>query len=237
MSNQDICRSKWPWKQQRAFLSLSLSNWFVSLCPSLKVYLVSDHCSRRLLGRYRECWHVRYGRVSQPHHPPSLPLPCQQAAAPTPWRVQQSATHVIGVFWVTFVWHPRAEENVINTCLVFLCVFLVLQLGASCGRNWTPVLVLANTRSGNNMGEALLGEFRTLLNPVQVSVSYLQAYPPYFRCYPQFWSRLRHPFCRFLTYLSWLPPKPSSCAPCSPLAGSRCWYVEVMAQWAGSWTQ
>uniref|UniRef100_A0A3Q2U023 Diacylglycerol kinase n=1 Tax=Fundulus heteroclitus TaxID=8078 RepID=A0A3Q2U023_FUNHE len=42
------------------------------------------------------------------------------------------------------------------------------KLGASCGRNWTPVLVLANTRSGNNMGEALLGEFRTLLNPVQV---------------------------------------------------------------------
>ena len=28
--------------------------------------------------------------------------------------------------------------------------------------------MLANTRSGNNMGEVLLGEFRTLLNPVQV---------------------------------------------------------------------
>ncbi|XP_066560295.1 diacylglycerol kinase epsilon [Amia ocellicauda] len=42
------------------------------------------------------------------------------------------------------------------------------KLAADCGPGWTPVLVLANTRSGNNMGEALLGEFRTLLNPVQV---------------------------------------------------------------------
>lgn len=29
-------------------------------------------------------------------------------------------------------------------------------------------MVLANTRSGNNMGEILLGEFKMLLNPVQV---------------------------------------------------------------------
>lgn len=50
-----------------------------------------------------------------------------------------------------------------------MCV-VVLQLGASCGSGWAPLLVLANTRSGNNMGEALLGEFRTLLNPVQVRV-------------------------------------------------------------------
>ncbi|KAM8772807.1 diacylglycerol kinase epsilon [Acanthopagrus schlegelii] len=42
------------------------------------------------------------------------------------------------------------------------------KLASSCGSGWTPVLVLANTRSGNNMGEALLGEFRTILNPVQV---------------------------------------------------------------------
>ncbi|XP_077055134.1 diacylglycerol kinase epsilon isoform X2 [Siphateles boraxobius] len=42
------------------------------------------------------------------------------------------------------------------------------KLAALCGCGWTPVLVLANTRSGNNMGEVLLGEFRTLLNPVQV---------------------------------------------------------------------
>lgn len=35
------------------------------------------------------------------------------------------------------------------------------------------MLVLANTRSGNNMGEALLGEFRTLLNPVQVSLLFV----------------------------------------------------------------
>ncbi|KAK7144599.1 hypothetical protein R3I94_010882 [Phoxinus phoxinus] len=42
------------------------------------------------------------------------------------------------------------------------------KLAALCGCGWTPVLILANTRSGNNMGEVLLGEFRTLLNPVQV---------------------------------------------------------------------
>ncbi|KAK0131851.1 Diacylglycerol kinase epsilon [Merluccius polli] len=42
------------------------------------------------------------------------------------------------------------------------------KLGSTCGRGWTPVLVLANTRSGNNMGEDLLKEFRILLNPVQV---------------------------------------------------------------------
>ncbi|KAJ8251637.1 hypothetical protein GJAV_G00223500 [Gymnothorax javanicus] len=42
------------------------------------------------------------------------------------------------------------------------------KLAELCGSGWTPVLVLANTRSGNNMGEALLGEFRTVLNPVQV---------------------------------------------------------------------
>ncbi|XP_077380337.1 diacylglycerol kinase epsilon [Festucalex cinctus] len=42
------------------------------------------------------------------------------------------------------------------------------KLATDCGSGWTPVLVLANTRSGNNMGEALLGEFRSLLNPVQV---------------------------------------------------------------------
>uniref|UniRef100_A0A8B9GW95 Diacylglycerol kinase n=1 Tax=Astyanax mexicanus TaxID=7994 RepID=A0A8B9GW95_ASTMX len=42
------------------------------------------------------------------------------------------------------------------------------KLAAACGRGWSPLLVLANTRSGNNMGEVLLGEFRTLLNPVQV---------------------------------------------------------------------
>ncbi|XP_061686638.1 diacylglycerol kinase epsilon [Syngnathoides biaculeatus] len=42
------------------------------------------------------------------------------------------------------------------------------KLAMDCGCGWAPVLVLANTRSGNNMGEALLGEFRTLLNPVQV---------------------------------------------------------------------
>ncbi|XP_021270356.1 diacylglycerol kinase epsilon isoform X4 [Numida meleagris] len=37
-----------------------------------------------------------------------------------------------------------------------------------CREHWIPVIVLANTRSGNNMGETLLGEFKILLNPVQV---------------------------------------------------------------------
>ncbi|MGH0130662.1 UNVERIFIED_CONTAM: hypothetical protein FKN15_063128 [Acipenser sinensis] len=41
-------------------------------------------------------------------------------------------------------------------------------LASMCDPNWTPVIVLANTRSGNNMGEELLGEFKSLLNPVQV---------------------------------------------------------------------
>uniref|UniRef100_A0A3B4DAX6 Diacylglycerol kinase n=1 Tax=Pygocentrus nattereri TaxID=42514 RepID=A0A3B4DAX6_PYGNA len=45
------------------------------------------------------------------------------------------------------------------------------KLAAACGSVWSPLLVLANTRSGNNMGEVLLGEFRTLLNPVQVHFS------------------------------------------------------------------
>ncbi|XP_078393448.1 diacylglycerol kinase epsilon [Cetorhinus maximus] len=34
--------------------------------------------------------------------------------------------------------------------------------------NWTPILVLANARSGNNMAQHLMGEFRTILNPIQV---------------------------------------------------------------------
>ena len=51
---------------------------------------------------------------------------------------------------------------------VCVCVCIRVQLAVACGSGWTPVLVLANTRSGNNMGEALLGEFRTVLNPVQV---------------------------------------------------------------------
>ncbi|XP_066522146.1 diacylglycerol kinase epsilon isoform X2 [Hoplias malabaricus] len=42
------------------------------------------------------------------------------------------------------------------------------KLATACGRGWSPLLVLTNTRSGNNMGDVLLGEFRTLLNPVQV---------------------------------------------------------------------
>ncbi|KAB5584666.1 hypothetical protein PHYPO_G00110120 [Pangasianodon hypophthalmus] len=42
------------------------------------------------------------------------------------------------------------------------------KLAAECGSGWSPLLVLANTRSGNNMGEELLGDFRSLLNPVQV---------------------------------------------------------------------
>ncbi|XP_051889235.1 diacylglycerol kinase epsilon [Pristis pectinata] len=37
-----------------------------------------------------------------------------------------------------------------------------------CAENWCPVLVLGNSRSGNNMAQSLMGEFRSILNPVQV---------------------------------------------------------------------
>uniref|UniRef100_A0A8D1DLC9 Diacylglycerol kinase n=1 Tax=Sus scrofa TaxID=9823 RepID=A0A8D1DLC9_PIG len=42
------------------------------------------------------------------------------------------------------------------------------MLASKLGKQWTPLIVLANSRSGTNMGEGLLGEFRILLNPVQV---------------------------------------------------------------------
>ncbi|XP_053552465.1 diacylglycerol kinase epsilon-like [Bombina bombina] len=42
------------------------------------------------------------------------------------------------------------------------------KLASSMGAHWTPLIVMANTRSGNNMGEVLLSEFKSLLNPVQV---------------------------------------------------------------------
>ncbi|KAH3863132.1 diacylglycerol kinase epsilon-like [Dreissena polymorpha] len=34
--------------------------------------------------------------------------------------------------------------------------------------NWKPVIVLANTKSGNNEGDTILSEFRDILNPAQV---------------------------------------------------------------------
>lgn len=43
-----------------------------------------------------------------------------------------------------------------------------MKLIHSMGSNWTPLIVLANTRSGNNMGEVLVSEFKGLLNPLQV---------------------------------------------------------------------
>ncbi|ETE61712.1 Diacylglycerol kinase epsilon, partial [Ophiophagus hannah] len=42
------------------------------------------------------------------------------------------------------------------------------KLSESYGKNWTPVIILVNTRSGNNMGETLIGQFKILLNPIQV---------------------------------------------------------------------
>ncbi|XP_007428710.1 diacylglycerol kinase epsilon [Python bivittatus] len=42
------------------------------------------------------------------------------------------------------------------------------KLSASYGKNWTPVIILVNTRSGNNMGETLMGQLKILLNPIQV---------------------------------------------------------------------
>ncbi|XP_044531008.1 diacylglycerol kinase epsilon [Gracilinanus agilis] len=42
------------------------------------------------------------------------------------------------------------------------------KLPSPVGNQWTPIIILVNTRSGNNMGQILLGEFKILLNPVQV---------------------------------------------------------------------
>ncbi|XP_075436008.1 diacylglycerol kinase epsilon isoform X2 [Ascaphus truei] len=42
------------------------------------------------------------------------------------------------------------------------------KLASSVGSHWTPLIVLANMRSGNNMGDILLSELKSLLNPVQV---------------------------------------------------------------------
>ncbi|GCC20278.1 hypothetical protein chiPu_0021332, partial [Chiloscyllium punctatum] len=42
------------------------------------------------------------------------------------------------------------------------------QFSYLCPENWSPILVLANVRSGNNMAQDLMGEFQTLLNPIQV---------------------------------------------------------------------
>ncbi|XP_069511043.1 diacylglycerol kinase epsilon isoform X2 [Ambystoma mexicanum] len=47
------------------------------------------------------------------------------------------------------------------------------KLTASFGTRWSPLIVLANTRSGNNMGEGLLGELKSLLNPVQGQERYI----------------------------------------------------------------
>lgn len=51
--------------------------------------LVSDDRSRRLHGQPFHCGRLRLGRIPQPHHPPPLPLPGQQAPPPPPRRVQQ----------------------------------------------------------------------------------------------------------------------------------------------------
>ncbi|XP_053152958.1 diacylglycerol kinase epsilon isoform X2 [Hemicordylus capensis] len=42
------------------------------------------------------------------------------------------------------------------------------KLASSCRNQWTPLIILANTRSGNNMGETLQGQFKILLNPIQI---------------------------------------------------------------------
>ncbi|XP_030064234.1 diacylglycerol kinase epsilon [Microcaecilia unicolor] len=50
------------------------------------------------------------------------------------------------------------------------------KLASSFGRHWMPLIVVANTRSGSNMADILLGEFNILLNPVQVFD--LSKFPP-----------------------------------------------------------
>lgn len=48
------------------------------------------------------------------------------------------------------------------------------MLASKLGKQWTPLIILANSRSGTNMGDGLLGEFRTLLNPVQLEYWFVE---------------------------------------------------------------
>jgi len=52
--------------------------------------------------------------------------------------------------------------------------FVVREVTPPNIRNWSPLLVFANCKSGDNEGERLLKAFRGVLNPVQVSVSHIE---------------------------------------------------------------
>lgn len=64
--------------------------------------------------------------------------------------------------------HSKAVNIFKRAVFVWLTGFYPLQVVPYDRKHWMPVMVLANTRSGNNMGETFLGEFKMLLNPVQV---------------------------------------------------------------------
>ena len=49
--------------------------------------------------------------------------------------------------------------------------FVVREVSTPPIKNWSPLLVFANRKSGDNEGERLLMAFKNLLNPVQVSAS------------------------------------------------------------------
>lgn len=73
-----------------------------------------------------------------------------------------------GYFRLTAGVWSKAVNIFRHAVFVWLTGFYLLQVVPYCRKHWMPVMVLANTRSGNNMGEILLGEFKMLLNPVQV---------------------------------------------------------------------
>lgn len=73
---------------------------------------------------------------------------------------------LISAFGRNWLW-SKALDIFKHAVFVWLTIIL-LQIVPYGRKHWIPVIVLANTRSGNNMGEILLGEFKILLNPVQV---------------------------------------------------------------------
>ena len=49
--------------------------------------------------------------------------------------------------------------------------FVVREVVVPAIKNWSPLLVFANRKSGDNEGERLLMTFKSILNPVQVQVN------------------------------------------------------------------
>ncbi|CAF92675.1 unnamed protein product, partial [Tetraodon nigroviridis] len=105
---------------------------------------------------------VQPGRVPPPHHPAGLPPPRR-----TTLRGRLPDENIKVGRGGRGLGGASQQPGRVCVC-VCVCACVCVAVAPVCGSPWTPLLVLANTRSGNNMGEGLLGEFRTLLNPVQV---------------------------------------------------------------------